>query len=42
MTLVLDASVILKWLLKGRQEEADTELATLAWEAMIEGRIAAI
>ena len=42
MTVVLDASVIVKWLLQDREREADTDHATTVVEAVVTGRIAAI
>jgi predicted nucleic acid-binding protein len=38
--LVLDASVIVKWLLQDPEREADTDQATAVIEAVISGRIA--
>ncbi|MGH8502452.1 MAG: type II toxin-antitoxin system VapC family toxin [Gammaproteobacteria bacterium] len=40
MILVLDASVTIKWLLRGCPEEADTEYAASVWQAAVEGRFA--
>lgn len=40
MIVVLDASVTVKWLLKDRREESDTQQATSVWEAVVEGRMA--
>lgn len=39
MILVLDASVTIKWLLRGRSEEADTEHAEAVWQAVIKQRV---
>jgi predicted nucleic acid-binding protein len=38
MTLVVDASVVVKWLLTDRQRESDTERATLLMRSVAEGR----
>ena len=38
MTLVLDASVILKWLLEAPEREPDTDMATMLVKDVIEGR----
>ena len=42
MTVVLDASVFVKWLLQDRERETDTDHATAVVEAVVTGRIAAI
>jgi len=42
LTLVLDASVFVKWLLQDRERETDTDRATAVVEAVVTGRIAAM
>ncbi len=42
MSLVLDASVIVKWLLKSPEREADTNAATGLMKSIIEGREAVL
>ena len=39
MTVVLDASVFVKWLLQDRERETDTDHATAVVEAVVTGRI---
>jgi predicted nucleic acid-binding protein len=40
--LVLDASVIVKWLLQDREREVDTEHATAVVEAVVRARVAVV
>lgn len=39
MTLVIDASVIIKWLLRDPEREADTDRATALLESVVTGRV---
>ncbi|MGH8236607.1 MAG: type II toxin-antitoxin system VapC family toxin [Steroidobacteraceae bacterium] len=42
MTLVVDASVVIKWLLNDHEREAQTERATQVMQQIVEGREAVI